>query len=198
MARERKERELKRSRITVIGEGLTERWYFEHLRAIKGYRYDCKPRFFAHQSYEEMMKLIDWVLQNGGIAVCVCDADITRNNEERNKKLQDMKALYAKDERVFICDSMPSIEFWFLIHYLNTSKYFKDADAVIKVLKKFIPGYDKTGAFLEKQSWVAEMSTDEKQSEACKRAAVLDPQDESYSEIYKAIALFAETVVKSK
>lgn len=196
MARVRKERELKRSRITVIGEGLTERWYFEHLRTIKGYSYDCKPRFFAHQSYEEMMKLIDWVLQNGGIAVCVCDADITRDNEERNKKLQEMKALYAKDERVFICDSMPSIEFWFLIHYMNTSKYFKDTDAVIKVLKKFIPGYNKTGAFLEKQSWVAVMSTDEKQSEACKRAALLDPKNESYSELYRAIALFAETALK--
>ena len=197
MARVRKERELKRSRITVIGEGLTERWYFEHLRTIKGYRYDCKPRFFAHQSYEEMMKLIDWVLQNGGIAVCVCDADISRGNEERNKKLQEMKALYAKDERVFVCDSMPSIEFWFLIHYINTSKYFKDADAVIKALKKYIPGYGKTGAFLEKQSWVADMSTNKRQSEACKRAAVLGPQDESYSEIYKAIALFAETIFKA-
>ena len=54
MARVRKEREIKRSRITVIGEGLTERWYFDHLRTIKGYKYDCKPRFFAHQSYEEM------------------------------------------------------------------------------------------------------------------------------------------------
>lgn len=198
MARVRKERELKRSRVTVIGEGLTERWYFEHLRTVKGYRYDCKPRFFAHQSYEEMMKLIDWVLQNGGIAVCVCDADITRDNEERAKKLQEMKALYEKTERVFICDSMPSIEFWFLIHYMSTSKYYKDADAVIKVLKKFIPAYDKTSTFLEKQSWVAEMSTDEKQSEACKRASLLGPQKESYSEIYKAIALFAETVAKSK
>ena len=177
---------------------MTERWYFEHLRTVKGYRYDCKPRFFAHQSYEEMMKLIDWVLQNGGIAVCVCDADITRDNEERSKKLQEMKALYAKNERVFICDSMPSIEFWFLIHYMNTSKYFKDSDAVIKVLKKFIPEYDKTGTFLEKQSWVAKMSTDKMQNDACKRAALLGPQDESYSEIYKAIVLFAETVVKSR
>ena len=107
MARGRKERELKRSRITVIGEGLTERWYFDHLRAIKGYRYDCKPRFFAHQSYEEMSKLMDRVIQSGGIAVCICDADITRTNEERNKTFQEMKAHYAKDDRVFICESMP-------------------------------------------------------------------------------------------
>ena len=144
-----------------------------------------------------MMKLIDWVLQNGGIAICVCDADITRENEERRKKLMEMKATYAKETRVLICDSMPSIEFWFLIHYLNTRKYFKDSDTVIKTLKKFIPGYDKTGPFLEKQNWVAEMSTDVRLNDACKRAALLVPQDESYTQIYKAIALFAETVLKN-
>ena len=130
------------------------------------------------------------------MAVCVCDADITRNNEERRKKLLEMKAKYAKETRVLICDSMPSIEFWFLIHYMNTRRHFKDSDAVSKVLMKFIQGYNKTGPFLEKQNWVAEMSTDERQKDACKRAALLGPQNESYSEIYKAIALFAETVLK--
>ena len=35
MARGRKERELKRSRITVIGEGLTERWYFVTHQELK-------------------------------------------------------------------------------------------------------------------------------------------------------------------
>lgn len=198
MARVRKEREIKRSRITVIGEGLTERWYFEHLRTIKGYRYDCKPRFFAHQSYEELEKLIDWVLQNGGIAVCVCDADVTRTNEERSKKLQDMKMRYAKNDRVFICDSMPSIEFWFLIHYMNTRKYFKDSDAVMKVLRKFLPGYEKTGSFLETISWVAEMCSNDRLKDACKRAALLGPGNESYSEIYRAINLFSETIPKEK
>ena len=193
MARIRKERELKRSRITVIGEGLTERWYFEHLRTLKGYHYDCKPRFFTHQSYEEMGKLIDWVLRSGGIAVCVCDADITRTNEERKKAFQAMKAKYAENKDVLICDSMPSIEFWFLIHYVNTSKYFKDSDAVIQTLRRHISDYDKSGAFLEKQQWVAEMSTDKRQTEACNRATLLRPNSESYSEIHHAIKLFTDT-----
>lgn len=187
-----RERELKRPRITVIGEGLTERWYFEHLRNLKGFRYDCKPRFFTHQSYEQMSKLIDWVLQNGGIAVCVCDADITRTNEERNKVFKEMKKRYSKKERVLICDSMPSIEFWFLIHYLNTSRYFKDANDVIRVLRKYIPDYEKTGAFLEKAQWVAEMSADNRLEDACIRASHLGPESDSYSEIYKAIRLFAD------
>lgn len=193
MTRIRKERELKRSRITVIGEGLTERWYFEHLRTLKGYHYDCKPRFFTHQSYEEMRKLIDWVLQSGGIAVCVCDTDITRTNEERKKAFQTMKAKYAGNKNVLICDSMPSIEFWFLIHYVNTSKYFQDSDAVIQMLRRHISDYDKSGAFLEKQQWVAEMSTEERQTEACNRATLLGPDSESYSEIHHAIKLFTDT-----
>lgn len=198
MARVRKEREIKRSRVTVIGEGLTERWYFEHLRTLKGYRYDCKPRFFSHQSYEEMQKLIEWVLQNGGIAVCVCDADITRTNKERNKKLKDMKVHYANNDRVLICDSMPSIEFWFLIHYMNTRKYFKDSDSVIKVLKKYIPEYEKTGSFLERLSWVADLCSDSHLKEACKRAALLKPGDESYTKIHHAINLFTETAPHNK
>ena len=96
MARGRRERELKRSRITVIGEGLTERWYFEHLRNIKGFRYDCKPRFFSQQSYAEMSKLIEQVLQNGGIAVCICDADVTRSNENERKRFEKIRQTTRK------------------------------------------------------------------------------------------------------
>ena len=104
------------------------------------------------------------------------------------------KERFAGNDHVFICDSMPSIEFWFLIHYMNTSKYFRTSQAVIRILKKFIPGYEKTGAFLEKMQWVADMCSDEKLILACKRASLLGPLSESYSEVYRAILLFEETV----
>ena len=162
MARGRKEREIKRSRITVIGEGLTEKWYFEHLRSIKGFRYDCKPRFFTQQSYSEMSKLIDWVLENGGIAVCVCDADITRTNPTEQARLKELKQKFSNNDNVIICDSMPSIEFWFLIHYLNTSKYFNDSKEVIQALRRWLPEYSKSGAMLEKPQWVLNLCSDGK------------------------------------
>ena len=37
-------------------------------------------------------------------------------------------------EWLLICASIPSIEFWFIIYYMNTSGYFKESDAVSKVL----------------------------------------------------------------
>lgn len=198
MSRIRRERALRQPRITVIGEGLTERWYFTHLRSIMGFRYDCKPRFFTHQSYGEMRKLTDWVLQNGGIAVCICDADITRTNDDESKHLKEMKEAYADNDRVCICDSMPSIEFWFLIHYLNTSRYFNNSSAVIQELRRFVSNYAKTGEFLEKPQWVAELCAGRKLATACERASNLDPESESYSNIYKAIKLFCENKSSSR
>ncbi len=195
MARKRKERELHRSKITVIGEGLTERWYFDHLRDVMGYRYDCKPRFFTHQSYQEMCKLIDWVLQNDGIAVCICDADITLANPEEKKRLNDMKKAYAQYEgKVFICDSMPSIEFWFLLHFLETSKQFQTSDEVAQVLRRYIPAFQKQSTFLEKIQWVKDLCSNNKLQLASARAETLckNPDAPSYSNIYNAIRLFQE------
>lgn len=195
MARRRRERELRRSRITVIGEGLTERWYFDHLRTVMGYRYDCKPRFFTHQSYQEMRKLIDWVLQNDGIAVCICDADITLTNPEEKKRLKEMKKAYATEEgKVFICDSMPSIEFWFLLHYLETSKQFQTSDEVAQVLRRYMPTFQKHSTFLEKVQWVKDLCANDKLQLAYNRAEALgkNPETTSYSNIYQAIKLFKE------
>ena len=160
MGRIRKERELRRPKITVIGEGLTERWYFNHLRSVKGFKYDCKPRFFSEQSYSEMEKLIDSVVGQGGFAVCVCDADVTRVDDAAKSGLRGMKEKYKDSQDVLICDSMPSIEFWFLIHYLNTAKYFTDSKAVIGKLREWLPEYRKTGRFLEKRKWVEDLCRD--------------------------------------
>lgn len=58
---------MRRPKITVIGEGLTERWYFNHLRSVKGFKYDCKPRFFSEQSYSEMENLL--ILSSGKVVL---------------------------------------------------------------------------------------------------------------------------------
>ena len=191
MGRIRKERELWRPKITVIGEGVIERWYFNHMRSVKGFKYDCKPRFFSEQSYSEMEKLIDSVVGQGGFAVCVCDADVTRVDDAAKSGLTGMKEKYKDSQDVLICDSMPSIEFWFLIHYLNIAKYFTDSKAVISKLWEWLPEYRQTGRFLEKRKWVEDLCRDGRLEEACVRASAMKEDSQSYSNVYKAITLFA-------
>jgi len=59
------------------------------LLRLKGYRYTCKPRNFTEQSLDEIQKQVDRVLADRGIAVCVFDTDITRNNPKAFELIED-------------------------------------------------------------------------------------------------------------
>ena len=97
-----------------------------------------------------------------------------------------------RNMQVILCDSMPSIEFWFLIHYLNTNKYFASSTDVIKVLRRFLPDFSKHETYLAKEKWVVDMIANGKQDIAMDRAKGFGMTGESYSNIYKAFEKFME------
>lgn len=186
----RRERIIKSPQITIVGEGLTERCYFIHLKRLQGYRYTCKPRNFMQQSLEEIQKLVDRVLADYGIAICVFDADVARSKPSERLKLEQMRLKYKDNKNVVICDSMPSIEFWFLIHYLNTNKHFNSSKDVIEVLRKYIPDFSKHEKFLSQEKWVEGLLSEDGLKLACQRAEAMGITGASYSNVYKAFKIF--------
>lgn len=79
----------------------------------------------------------------------VFDAEIPSWNDSENKKFKSLKDKYPNSMNVVICDTMPSIEYWFLLHYINTTRYFDLSESVIAELIKFINDFDKSALFLE-------------------------------------------------
>ena len=183
MARRIRERKLKNPTITIIGEGATERYYFTHLKRLRGYNYVCKPRNFTEQTFDEMRKQIERVLADNGIAVCVFDADVTRTRPAEKAKFEDLKRKYADNPAVILCDSMPSIEFWFLLHYLNTNRYFATSDDAINALHRYMPNFSKHQSFLSKEAWVSELLNDNKMHQAVIRSEELR-EGESYTNLH--------------
>ncbi len=183
MARRIRERKLKNPTITIIGEGATERYYFTHLKRLRGYNYVCKPRNFTEQTFDEMRKQIERVLADNGIAVCVFDADVTRTRPAEKAKFEDLKRKYADNPAVILCDSRPSIEFWFLLHYLNTNRYFATSDDVINALHRYMPNFSKHQSFLSKESWVSELLADNRLDTAIVNANTIGTEGESYSRL---------------
>lgn len=179
---------------TVIGAGITEQWYFKHLKSLKDYRVKIRPRFFGTETANGMAKRIEEVLRNDGFAICVFDADVSTWNESERRKLNVLRRKYKDHPSVMLCDSLPSIEYWFLLHYKNTNRYFGTSQAVIEDLKDFIPQYDKSEKFLQQEKWVAEMIEEDRQEIACARAEAFGPDGESYTTVNKVIDVLNKNI----
>lgn len=174
---------------TIIGAGITEQWYFTHLKFLYDYQIKVRPRYFGTETADGMGKKISDVLADGGTAICVFDADVSTWNEVEKKKLDKLRSKYAKNKHVILCDSMPAIEYWFLLHYENTNRFFGTSKAVVQSLKQHLPDYDKSEQFLSNRKWVAEMSDDGKLELACQRSEQFGCEGQSYSRVQEAISV---------
>lgn len=183
-------------RAVIIGAGITERWYFSHMQSLFGLKVKIRPRYFGNESIYTLEKLIKQVLDDEGLAIVVFDTDVSTWNESENKKLSALRLRYSKHKRVILCDSMPSIEFWFLIHFINTNKYFGTSKAVIAELVKFIPKFDKCESFLSNKKWVEELCQEGKFIDACTRAKQIGSEGDSYSNLWKAFDYLGVFVTK--
>ena len=137
-----------------------------------------------------MDKKIAEAIRDGGYAIAVFDADVAHRNEAEKKKLESICKKYAGKKNVLLCDSLTSIEYWFLLHYENTNRFFKDSSATENELCKYIPDYEKKAKFLQETKWVADLCSDGKIELAKARSEAFGRGGESYSEIYKAFVFF--------
>ena len=133
MARRREAtRKLREIRPVVIGAGVTEKWYFRHMRSLRGYAVELQPKYFGTDSAYDMQKMVENVLSMGGKAICVFDMDTTQWNETEKERKERFMERYADAEDVILCGSMPSVEYWFLLHFERTNRYFGTSE------KKFL------------------------------------------------------------
>ncbi len=171
---------------TLIGAGITEQWYFTHLKLLQGLKVQIRPRFFGNEHIHALKKNVKQVLATDGRAIVVFDSDVTQWDEKERVRLDAFRKRYKDDDSVLLCESMPSIEFWFLLHYVSTSRYYGSSKNVIAELKKFIPQFDKKEGFLKHNKWVAELIQDGKMDKAMQQAEALGRSGASYSDVWKA------------
>ncbi|MDR2114850.1 MAG: RloB family protein [Planctomycetaceae bacterium] len=181
--------------IYIIGEGITERYYFAHVKKIFNFRYIIRPRFFDNTNIAAMEKKIDELLRaNADIfVICVFDSDVSTHNEHERKKLEQLQQKYQNNENLILCNSLPSIEYWFLLHYENTNRHFNNAKAAETALKRYINNYQKTEHFLENEKWVKDLCAENKLQDAIKRAQKFVPEYGSYSNVHKAFEILCNS-----
>ncbi len=76
---------------------------------------------------------------NGDRGFIILDID---NNVDKAEKVSELIRRNENSAVKFIV-SNPTFEIWILLHYLYTTRFFVDGNAVIRELKKKIPNYEK-------------------------------------------------------
>ncbi|WP_320018930.1 RloB domain-containing protein [Labilibaculum manganireducens] len=164
-----RKRKLKRG-VAVLGDGRTEQYYLKHLKDIKGYKYSIKPSLFDCINLYEAEEIIDNLKEDGyELIVFFTDYD-TIISQGRLENFLNFKHKYKKDSNVLICESMPSIEYWFLLHFIKSTKEYTNADQAFNDLKKHLKIYSKKIKDLEKPDWVRQLCDDGRMDIAVKNS----------------------------
>lgn len=195
----------------ISGGKNTERYYFMHISNKTDYKFNIRPKYFGDESsYTEVFpKRIKEILSvnNDAKIFCVFDWDTVYENKTNLKKQKVFEQQFQEEISngiVVLCPSMPSIEYWFLLHFVDDTKLLKNYREISNVLAPYLkPCFAnsktplgkllKSEKCLKDTTWVEQLCADGKLNEAIGRAeknidvaivsGELDKQ--SYSYVYK-------------
>lgn len=145
-----------------VVEGACESWYISMLkRNEKSIHVDLKPEIPQKKKlsdqYEKVMELsaiydkVFWIIDFD-----VIDSESRTAKGDRKSPLQELKQYVnaiekEKANNVIVVVNNPCLEYWFLLHYEFTSKYFNTCGDAEKVLRKHLPEYEKTQRYYTQQ-----------------------------------------------
>lgn len=146
--------------LIIVEGGATEIAYLEEVRRRLNRKAAAVLVFHGDHTdpigiVREAIKLRD---EKAGLAVrsAATDAfdqtwvvfDRESQNHPRREQMPEAIRL-AEEKNVLIALSIPSFEFWLLLHYEFTTKAFDGCDPCKKALKKFIKDYEKSNLPLD-------------------------------------------------
>lgn len=148
--------------IALVVDGKTEIWYLQMLkRNERKIRFSIKPEIPNRKSIEEQYCFVcDLASREYSKVFWIVDLDsIIKETREApkgaktplEKFIEYKAALQSIYENVSIIVNNPCLEFWFLLHFEKTSKYFDTCATAEHQLKNYLNDYEKTQKYYTKQ-----------------------------------------------
>lgn len=151
MARKTKGRPPK-FQVAIVGEGETEWFYFSNMRQYERFTFKVAPDLPKHSDFKSIIKTARKKRDEGyDLVFCVLDLDRIITNDTDKKGYLVEKAKSKANKGIEFIETMPCIELWFLLHFLEnySSKVYLDYNQVSVPLKQHIPNYEKTTKFFK-------------------------------------------------
>lgn len=152
---------ISKPKFALVVDGDCEFWYINMLkRNEKSISVDLKPEIPQRKKLSDQYKKVIELSNDYDKVFWVIDFDVINSETRIAKKgaktaLQEFKEYHnnLKEgyDNVEIIINNPCLEYWILLHFETTTKYYDTCEDATKQLKKHLPGYEKTQAFYTKQ-----------------------------------------------
>ena len=145
----------------IIVDGDTEVWYFQMLkRNERKINVSIEPKIPQKKSLSEQFDLACFLSEDYTTVFWIIDFDTILKETKEAKKgtetplqafMKYRNTIKSKYKNVVIIVNNPCLEFWILLHFEKSSKYYNSCGAVEKYLKKYLKDYQKSKKYYTKQ-----------------------------------------------
>lgn len=179
MARQKGRKQVK-FKVAIVGEGITEWHYFNDLKQNRKYTYEIKPSIPKHSDFKSIFSKAEELAEEGYDKIyCVLDLDIIRADKSISEEYLKLKRAVEKKDQIKVFETMPCIEYWFLIHFKDFStKIYPTYDSLKEEVKGYLPNYDKTHEYFRKVRIYTTLVTNGDLNKACDTSRKLRQEKE--------------------
>ncbi|MHA1855133.1 MAG: RloB family protein [Promethearchaeota archaeon] len=162
MARKRKYLQPKKKAYAVVVDGETEVWYFQMLKRNEpDLQVNIEPKIPQRKSLQDQYDKVISLVEDFTRVFWIIDLDVIIQETKKVRKCKKTQIQYLKEcfddlntkySNVITIVNNPCLEFWFLLHFEQTTKYFDKCSETENQLKKHLTDYQKTRKYFTKQN----------------------------------------------
>lgn len=143
MSRNRKKR-LEKTTYSIVVDGKTEIWYLQMMKNAEDLpRIDIKPDLPKKKKLKELFETVKENAENYDKVIWLVDIDTIISDNQVGRFGNYFNRL-KKIKNISILANTPCLEYWYLLHFKSTKKYFPTCNKVTTELKKHLKDYEKT------------------------------------------------------
>jgi len=145
----------------IIVDGETEVWYFQMLKRNEpSLQVNIEPKIPQKKKLAEQYKKVLELAEDYTKVFWIIDLDVLiaeskvakKGGVNKIRQLRDyLNELKIKYNNVITILNNPCLEYWFVLHFKQTTKYFSKCSDAEKQLKKHLIDYEKTQKYFTKQ-----------------------------------------------
>ena len=146
--------------ISFVVDGKCEYWYLQKWKEYENLNINLKPKLPKTKDLKSQFDLAVELSEESEKVFWVIDFDTVLEETRKAAKgtktaLQEFQELYnecAKKEKIVIIVNNPCLEYWFLLHFKQISKFYNAYEPHLKKdLQKFLSDYEKTEKYYKNQ-----------------------------------------------